>query len=100
MSYFAWFIEDRSNLPGSHPDCLDEVDGMKTADALDILRVITELGGAALRQPLAHGSQPEVVESELFVSMGRSTKMKNKKIDYEEETSGCWLKFAANKMGG
>ena len=47
---------------------------MQTADALDILRVITELVGAVLRQPLAHGSQPEVVESELFVSMGRRFK--------------------------
>ena len=68
MSYCAWFIEDRSNLPCSHPDRLDEVDGMKTADALDIIRVVTKLVGAVLRQTLAHGSQPEVVESELFVS--------------------------------
>ena len=68
MSHGACFIEDGSNLPCSHPDRLDEVDGVQTADALDILRVITELVGAVLRQPLAHGSQPEVVESELFVS--------------------------------
>ena len=71
MSHCACFIEDGSNLSCSHPDRLDEVDGVQTADALDILRVITELVGAVLRQPLAHGSQPEVVESELFVSMGR-----------------------------
>ena len=75
MSHCAWFIEDWSNLPGSHPDRLNKVDGMKTADALDILWVITKLVGAVLRQPLAHGSQPEVVESELFVSSRRLEKV-------------------------
>ena len=75
MSYCAWFIEERSNLPCSHPDRLDEVDGMKTADALDILWVITKLVGAVLRQTLAHGSQPEVVKSELFVSSRRLEKV-------------------------
>ena len=75
MSYCAWFIEERSNLPCSHPDRLDEVDGMKTADALDILWVVTKLVGAVLGHPLAHGSQPEVVESELFVSSRRLEKV-------------------------
>ena len=56
MSHCAWFIEDWSNLPGSHPDRLNKVDGMKTADALDILWVITKLVGAVLGQPLTHGS--------------------------------------------
>ena len=67
----AFFIEDGRNLPCSHPDRLDKVDGVQTADALDILRVITQLVGAVLRQPLAHRPQSEVVESELSVSSGR-----------------------------
>ena len=48
---------------------------MKTADALDVLWVITKLVGAVLRHPLAHGAQPEVVESELLVSSRRLEKV-------------------------
>ena len=43
QSLCTWFIQQWSNLPGPHPDCLDKVDGVEVADVLDILGVVAQL---------------------------------------------------------
>ena len=65
--YVTIIIEKWGCLAHSHPDSLDEVDGLEVADALDKLGIIAEAVSPILRHPLAHRPQPGVVPAPALI---------------------------------